>query len=242
MLTARYDVFLSYSRTDIERVAPLRDELHRMGYRVFFDVQSIEPGDKWKRRLEHSIRSSRTLVLCWSEHAHVSDYVTFEYSRAEAMHKPVLPWLMDKTRLPAMLEVQGITTNDAAQAASHLKRALGWPLGRRRKLQASLAVLAAILFGCSLWYFFRPPPPWQFSVQVTDRATGVPVSGVEVGVQFSQGKMNSAFTGSDGACSIQLPQPEPSTVHIFLSKQGYERDEAMVPTNKIFKTDMEKLP
>ena len=28
---AKYDVFLSYSRGDMERVAPLRDELRRMG-------------------------------------------------------------------------------------------------------------------------------------------------------------------------------------------------------------------
>jgi hypothetical protein len=61
-------------------------------------------------------------------------------------------------------------------------------------------------------------------------------------VQIGQGKMNSAFTGSDGTCTIQLPQPEPATVHLFLRKDGYERDEAVVPSNKIFKTDMEKLP
>ena len=31
MFMAKYDVFLSYSRGDMERVAPLRDELRRMG-------------------------------------------------------------------------------------------------------------------------------------------------------------------------------------------------------------------
>jgi len=239
---AKYDVFLSYSRTDTERVAPLRDELRRMGYRVFFDVQSIDPGEEWKRRLERSIGASRTLVLCWSENTRGSEYITFEYSRAGALHKPLLPWLLDKTPLPAMLEVQGITVADPAQAAAQLKPALGWPLGRRRRLQAALGVLAACLAGVALWFAMRPPPPWQFSAEVTDRVTGVPVSGVEVDVQIGQGKMNSAFTGSDGTCSFQLPQPEPATVHIFLRKEGYERDEAVVPANKIFKTDMEKLP
>ncbi len=110
MFLAKYDVFLSYSRADTERVGPLRDELRRMGYRVFFDVQSIDPGEKWKDRLDRSIRASRTLVLCWSERTRGSEYITFEYSRAEALHKPVLPWLLDQTPLPAMLEVQGITT------------------------------------------------------------------------------------------------------------------------------------
>ena len=239
---ARYDVFLSYSRADTERVTPLRDELRRMGYRVFFDVQSIDPGEEWKRRLERSISASRTMVLCWSEHTRGSDYITFEYSRAEALHKPLLPWLLDKTPLPAMLEVQGITTPDATQAAAQLKRALGWTLTRRRRLQAALGVLAAGLAGLALWFALRPPPPWQFSAEVTDRVTGVPVPVVEVDVQIGQGKVSRAFTGSDGTCNLQLPQPEPATVHIFLRKDGYERDEAVVPSNKIFKTDMEKLP
>ncbi len=245
MLMARYDVFLSYSRADTERVAPLRDELRRLGLSVFFDVQAIDPGEQWKRRLERSIGASRALVLCWSENTRGSDYVTFEYSRAEALHKPVLPWLLDKTPLPAMLEVQGITTPDAAQAAAQLQRALGWTLSRRRLLSAALGLLVACLAGVALWFALRPPPPpppWQFSAEITDRATGVPVSGVEVDVQIGQGEMNRAFTGSDGTCTLQLPQPEPAHVRIFLRKEGYERDETEVPSNKVFKTDMVKLP
>ncbi|MGD0902794.1 MAG: toll/interleukin-1 receptor domain-containing protein [Terracidiphilus sp.] len=242
MFLARYDAFLSYSRADTDRVAPLRDELRRMGYRVFFDVESIDPGEEWKRRLERSIGASRALVLCWSEHTRGSDYITFEYSRAEALHKPILPWLLDGTPLPAMLEVQGITAADPAQAAALLGRALGWTLARRRRLWAAIGVLAACLAGLALWFAFRPPPPWQFSAEVTDRVTGVPVSGVEVDVQIGQGRINRAFTAGDGTCTIQFPQPEPATVHIFLRKEGYERDEAVVPTDKIFKTDMVKLP
>ncbi len=193
---AKYDVFLSYSRADTERVAPLRDELRRMGYRVFFDVQSIDPGAKWKSRLERSIRASRALVLCWSEHTRGSDYITFEYSRAEALHKPILPWLLDKTPLPAMLEVQGITAADAAQVAAQFGPALGWPLGRRRGAWLVVAVIAAALLGVVAWHISHPPlpPPWQFSAAVTDRVTGVPVSGVEVDAQIGQGKMNTCFT------------------------------------------------
>jgi len=82
----------------------------------------------------------------------------------------------------------------------------------------------------------------KFGAEVTDRVTGVPVAGVEVDVQIGQGKMNKAFTGSDGTCNFKLPQPKPATVHIFLSKDGYERDEAVVPADMIFKSDMVKLP
>jgi hypothetical protein len=239
---AKYDVFLSYSRADTARVTPLRDELRRMGYRVFFDVQSIDPGEEWKRRLEKSIRASRTMVLCWSENTRGSDYITFEYSRAEAMHKRLLPWLLDKTPLPAMLEVQAITTADAAQAAAQMKGALGWTLTQRRRLQGALAVLAACVAGLALWLALRPPPPWRFSAEVTDRVTGVPLSGVEVDVEVRPGEVSRAFTGSDGTCNFKLRQPEPPTVLVSLSKDGYERDSTPVQSNVLFKTDMVKAP
>ena len=239
---AKYDVFLSYSRADTERVAPLRDELRRLGYRVFFDVQSIDPGEQWKRQLESSIAASRTIVLCWSQDTRGSEYITFEYSRGDALHKPILPWLLDKTPLPAMLEVQGITTADPAQAAAQLKPALGWPLARRRKLQAALVALAVILAAVGIWFAMRPPPPWQFSAEVTDRVTGVACPRRGSGCPDRPGHDEQAFTGSDGTCNFMLPQPEPATVHIFLRKDGYERDEAVAPANMIFKTDMVKLP
>ncbi|MGA2205123.1 MAG: TIR domain-containing protein [Terracidiphilus sp.] len=243
MAMVKYDVFFSYSRADAERVAPLRDELRRLGYRVFFDVQSIDPGEQWKRRLERSIRASRALVLCWSQNTRGSDYITFEYSRAEAMRKPILPWLLDKTPLPAMLEIQGITAADPAQAAAQLKPALGWPLRRRRRLQAALAALAAILAGVALWFALRPPPPWEFQGEVTDRVTSMPVAGVEVDVLAANRVQASALTDAQGRYDLHLPQPQPRTIQVRFRKEGYEAEEPLnVPTGKPWNMDMAKLP
>jgi hypothetical protein len=243
MAMVKYDVFFSYSRADAERVAPLRDELRRLGYRVFFDVQSIDPGEQWKRRLERSIRASRALVLCWSQNTRGSDYITFEYSRAEALHKPILPWLLDKTPLPAMLEIQGITAADPAQAAAQLKPALGWPLRRRRRLQAALAALAAILAGVALWFALRPPPPWEFQGEVTDRVTSMPVAGVEVDVLAANRVQASALTDAQGRYDLHLPQPQPRTIQVRFRKEGYEAEEPLnVPTGKPWNMDMAKLP
>ena len=127
MFGKRYDVFLSYSRADTDRVAPLRDELRRLGYRVFFDVESIDPASPWRERLRQAIRSSRLLVLCWSENARGSDYIDFEYMQADALHQPICPWLLDKTPLPPMLEAQAIANPSAAEVAARLKPILGWP-------------------------------------------------------------------------------------------------------------------
>ena len=246
MFGASYDVFLSYSRADTARVQPLRDALRGLGYRVFFDVQSIEPGEPWKERLERSIRTSRTLVLCWSENTRGSEYITFEYSRAETLHKPVLPWLLDKTPLPAMLEVQGITTADAAQAAAALQPALGWTLGKRRKARMAVGALAAAALAVSLWLHLRPPPPkppWEFQGEVSDRIMGTPIAGVEVDVMSNGNVQADTFTDSQGRYDLHLPQPQPSTINLRFRKDGYEAEKPIfVPTNKPLNEDMVKLP
>jgi TIR domain len=241
---ARYDIFLSYSRADTERVAPLRDALRQLGYRVFFDTQSIDPGEQWKQRLERSIQASRTLVLCWSQNTRGSEYITFEYSRAEALHRRVLPWLLDKTPLPAMLEIQGVTATDPAQAAALLKPALGMPLKRRNALKAALAACVAILAGVALWYFLRPPPPWHFKGQVTDRITAMPIQGVEVDVMSGNQVEKSALTDAQGDFDIALPQPAPKDIQVLYRKDGYEAERPLfLPTDKAWNNmDMAKLP
>jgi hypothetical protein len=245
MFWTRYDVFLSYSRADTERVKPLRDELRRLGYRVFFDVQSIDPGEQWKRRLERSVRASRTLVLCWSEHTRGSDYITFEYSRAEALGKPILPWRLDKTPLPAMLEIQGVAGTDAVQVAAALRPVLGWTLGRRRQAQAAAGVLLSAALALGAWIALRPPPPpppWEFQGEITDRYTRMPVAGVEVDLRTAQGTAYPTHTDAQGRYDLRLPQPQPRTILVLFRKDGYEGDQAMVPTDKPFNTDMVKLP
>jgi hypothetical protein len=242
MFSRRYDVFLSYSRVDTERVAPLRDALRHMGYSVFFDTQSIDPGEQWKTRLERSIQSSRTLVLCWSENTRGSDYITFEYSRAEALHKPVLPWLLDKTPLPAMLEVQAITAPDAAHAAQALRPALGKTMGQRRKVLMAIAALAVVVIAVGIWFLLRPPPPWHFQGEVTDRVTSLPIAGVEVDVMSGNNVQAKAFTDDKGNFDLPLPRPQPDTVNVRFRKEGYEGEPpTTIHTGKPWPQDMVKL-
>jgi hypothetical protein len=242
----RYDVFLSYSRADTERVAPLRDALRRYGYSVFFDVQSIDPGERWKARLERSIRASRSLVLCWSQNTRGSDYITFEYSRAEALGKPVLPWLLDKTPLPAMLEVQAITAADAEQVAEALRPTLGRTVGQRRKTQIAFAAFAAVALAAGLWFLLRPPPPpppWDFQGEVFDRVTNVGISGVEVDVLSGNQVQSRTYTDAQGNFDLRLEAPRPSTVHVLFRKDGYEHEEQLtITTGKFWNQDMAKLP
>lgn len=242
---AKYDVFLSYSRADSERVTPLRDELRRMGYRVFFDVQSIDPGTPWKKRLRRAIRASRTLVLCWSENTRGSEYVTFEYSQAEAFRRPIFPWRLDKTPLPAMLEVQAINEAEATAVAVRLRPALGWTMGQRHGAWLVAAVTAAALLGMGAWRWSHPPPPppWDFQGEVTDRVSRMPIAGVEVDVMSGNDIQTSVSTNVRGAYVLRLPQPKPKTIELQFRKAGYEGDEVNVSTDtpQPFPEDLAKL-
>ena len=235
MILPRYDVFLSYSRADTERIRPLVDELRRLGYRVFFDVQSIDPGEEWKKRLDNSIRGARTLILCWSQNAQGSDYITFEYARAQALKKPVFPWLLDKTPLTAMLEIQGIPEPDGVKVAALLRRSLGWTLARRRAVEAIAAVLIAAALAVPIWHKLNPPPPppWQFQGEVTDLKTRRPIAGVQVRLRLSDGKTYTAISDDRGAYTLQnLPPPPPAHVHLEFSKEGYVGDSPIVSSTE----------
>jgi hypothetical protein len=246
MFGKRYDVFLSYSRADTDRVAPLRDELRRLGYRVFFDVESIDPASPWRERLRQAIRSSRLLVLCWSENARGSDYIDFEYMQADALHQPICPWLLDKTPLPPMLEAQAIANPSAAEVAARLKPILGWPSSRRRGAWLATAVVAAALLGVEAWHIAHPPPPplWDFKVEVTERVSRMKLSGVEVDVMDGNKVQTSALTDAQGLVDLHLPPPKPDTIQLRFSRDGYQGDQVPVSTDtpQPFPEDLAKLP
>jgi hypothetical protein len=217
-----------------------------MGYSVFFDVQSIDPGEKWKRRLERSIEASRALVLCWSENTRGSDYITFEYSRAEALHKLIVPWRLDKTPLPAMLEVQGITAENGEQAAAAIRPALGPTMRQRTMTLVAIAVIVGIVAAVGSWLALKPPPPpppWDFRGEVTDRITSMPIAGVEVDVMSGNSVEAEVFTDVEGHFDLRLPQPRPATINVRFRKDGYQAEQPLyIPTGKPWNQDMAKLP
>jgi hypothetical protein len=227
---SRYDVFLSYSRADKERVQPLLDELTQLGYRVFFDARSIPYSEKWKEVLERSIRASRMLVLCWSEPSSSSAYVAYERHRAEAVHIRVFPWMLDGTPLPPLLEVQAIKEPDGAKVADLLRPYLGWTLTRRRALQGLIAGVLAIALGITVWFiWFRS---WQFQGEIDDLSHN-PIAGVEVDAtaynRVGKPVKLTYITGPNGRYFFLLPQPKQQDIHIIYHKVGYVGGEVNVP-------------
>ncbi len=76
--------FVSYASKDRDRVAAIVQGMKkaRPDLNVFFDVESLRSGQKWKEALESEIDKSSVLFLCWSKFARESEWVDFEWRYA----------------------------------------------------------------------------------------------------------------------------------------------------------------
>src|SRR5688572_9857610 len=64
-----YDVFISYKRSDAyERAVEIKKELEKR-YLVFFDVDSIEAGRKYREEIANAFLRTRTMVVLLTEGA-----------------------------------------------------------------------------------------------------------------------------------------------------------------------------
>lgn len=92
-----YDIFLSYSRKDIERARWFIDLFEREGFSVFWDLASIPPGITFHQFVRQALDSSSSVVVLWSEASVQSNWVDIE---AREGHKRgiLLPVLLEKLK------------------------------------------------------------------------------------------------------------------------------------------------
>ena len=95
----KYDLFLSYSRSDNERgqVAELKTQIEASfrafagrQIRFFFDTQAIQGMDDWRQKIQHSLRESHLFLAILSPNYIASPYCQWEwedYVRYEAMRQ-----------------------------------------------------------------------------------------------------------------------------------------------------------
>lgn len=76
--TFQYDVFLSHSSKDKPIVRELATQLENDGFKVWLDEWAIQPGDPISIKIEEGLELSRVLILCMSENAFDSDWVSLE--------------------------------------------------------------------------------------------------------------------------------------------------------------------
>jgi hypothetical protein len=104
----QYDVFLSHNRADKPRVRQLAERLRAAGLRVWFDEWVIHPGDDIYLAIERGLEAARVQVLCLSQAALGSDWVSLERSTVlfrdpTNAERRFVPLLLAECQLPDTL-------------------------------------------------------------------------------------------------------------------------------------------
>lgn len=113
------EVFLSYARADMSFATAVAEDLRGRGLGVFFDVETLEYGEKFEKVIRDAIRESRLLILLMSPKSEASRWVTRERLFAEECGVPVLPILIEGE---CFFGLQDVHFEDA--------RETGWPSDR----------------------------------------------------------------------------------------------------------------
>ena len=102
------DIFVSYSRTDKARVAPLVAALEAQGWSVWWDPE-ITPGDEFDALIGAELESARAVVVVWSPVSVDSRWVKGE-ARDAADRGVLVPVRFENARLP--IDVRAIHTTE----------------------------------------------------------------------------------------------------------------------------------
>ncbi|NJD31121.1 MAG: TIR domain-containing protein [Gammaproteobacteria bacterium] len=102
------DIFVSYSRQDKARVAPLVAALEAEGWTVWWDPE-ITPGQEFDALISRELEQARALVVVWTETSVDSRWVRGE-ARDAADRGVLVPVRFDSARLP--LDFRAVHTTD----------------------------------------------------------------------------------------------------------------------------------
>jgi hypothetical protein len=98
----RYDIFVSYARSDRPRVLPLIAALEASGWRVFWD-HDIPPGWTWDEYIGARLEEATVVVVVWSKESFGSEFVRTEASRARR-RRALIPVRIDHIDPPVEFE------------------------------------------------------------------------------------------------------------------------------------------
>ena len=102
------DIFVSYSRTDKVRVAPLVAALEAEGWSVWWDPE-ITPGEEFDGMISRELEAARSLVVVWTPLSVESRWVRGE-ARDAADRGVLVPVRFDSAKLP--IDFRAVHTTD----------------------------------------------------------------------------------------------------------------------------------
>lgn len=98
-----HDIFLSYDHDDQGRIAGLVDALAPFGWKIWWD-RNILPGQTWDEVLAEALEAARCVVVTWTRHSVLSDWVRIEANRARE-RGVLVPALLDEVQIPLAFQL-----------------------------------------------------------------------------------------------------------------------------------------
>ncbi|MBR0531894.1 MAG: TIR domain-containing protein [Bacteroidales bacterium] len=92
-----HEVFISYSRKDMESVNVIRELLDRNGISYWIDKEGIFSGENYKEVIVDAIETARAVLFVSSEHSNESINVIRELGYAVKQSRTIIPVLLDDT-------------------------------------------------------------------------------------------------------------------------------------------------
>lgn len=114
--TATHEVFVSYAHDDLDAVEHIVHDLEAAGLKVFWD-QNLLPGQRWSEVIESALKSSKAVLVVWSQASVKSAWVRAEASAA--MDRGTLvPVRIDEAAIPLPFgQVQSADLSTSAGSA-----------------------------------------------------------------------------------------------------------------------------
>ncbi len=149
------DVFISYSRKDVEFARQLTASLEEHGADVWFDQADIHAGVKWSSAIQQGLRDAKAMIVIISPASMASTNVEDEWQWFLDRRKPLIPVLLEPADIHfqlSRLQYIDFATQDYDTALTQLKAEIkrlgstfesGETSGDRRSLPQSVDVSPA---------------------------------------------------------------------------------------------------
>lgn len=98
------DIFISYSRKDVEFVKAIYEWLEKAGYKCWLDVEGMFSGVSYKKVIVDAIKRSKVLLFMSSENSNKSRNVVSEVSIAVEYGKKIIPVRLDMSSYSESIE------------------------------------------------------------------------------------------------------------------------------------------
>lgn len=120
----KYDVFLSYASKDSKKyIEGLYKELKKYGLNIFYDKESIDWGDEWKKRILESTQDSEFAILVisknyfggeWTERE-LNEFLSRKNESGQSIILPIIRGITNKElteKYPEIGNIQTISTKN----------------------------------------------------------------------------------------------------------------------------------